>query len=29
MDILALSKHETQAIKNPPAIFHTISLGSS
>jgi hypothetical protein len=26
MDVLALSKHETQAIKTPPAIFQTVSL---
>src|SRR5215212_8616728 len=25
---LALLKHETQAIKNPPAIFQTVSLGT-
>jgi hypothetical protein len=27
MSHLALLKHETQAIKNPPAIFQTVSLG--
>jgi hypothetical protein len=29
MSHLALFKHETQAIKNPPATFQTVSLGTS
>src|SRR5215213_7484828 len=29
MSHLALLKHETQAIKNPPPIYQTVSLGTS
>jgi hypothetical protein len=29
MSHLALFKHETQAIKNPPPTFQTVSLGYS
>jgi hypothetical protein len=29
MSHLALLKHETQAIKNPPPTFQTVSLGNS
>jgi hypothetical protein len=29
MSHLALLKHETQAIKNPPPTFQTVSLGTS
>jgi len=28
MSHLALFKHETQAIKNPPPTFQTVSLGT-